>query len=112
MSSNARSANSSWASTHLRISCPFPATNPGTLDVYGAFGALDRIDSGRGRSLDVEVRVGDYKFDNTGSSSSLFYNPYEVFSESGMALDNDYDSIRRTLWLLSDGRYKRATEDL
>ncbi len=82
------------------------------IDIYGAFGALDRIDSGRGRSLDVEVRVGDYKFDNSGSSSSMFYNPYEVYSESGMALDDDYDSIRRTLWLLSDGRYKRAIEDL
>lgn len=82
------------------------------VDVYGAFGALDRIDSGRGRSLDVEVRVGDYKFDNSGTSGSQFFNPYEAYSESGMALDNDYDSIRRTLWLMSDSRYKRAIEEL
>jgi len=82
------------------------------VDVYGAFGALDRIDSGRGRSLEVEVRVGDYKFDNSGSSGSAFFNPYEAYSESGMALDDDYDSIRRTLWLMSDSKYKRAIEEL
>ncbi len=83
------------------------------VDVYGAFGALDRIDNGRGRNLTVDVRVGDYKFDNSGSSSSLFYNPYDLYSsDNSMAIDDDYDSIRRSLWLLSDSRYKRAIEDL
>ncbi|MCC7529663.1 MAG: hypothetical protein IT342_14150 [Candidatus Melainabacteria bacterium] len=83
------------------------------LNVYGAFGALDRIDTGRGRSLAVEVRVGDYKFDNTGSGSSMFYSPYETYSsDTSMAIDDDYDSLRRSLWLLSDSRYKRAIEDL
>lgn len=83
------------------------------VDVFGAFGALDRIDNGRMRNLDVEVRVGDYKFDNSGSSGSIFYNPYNVYgNDTGMPIDNDYDSIRRALWLLCDSRYKRAIEDL
>ncbi|HIA54543.1 MAG TPA: hypothetical protein EYN91_21075 [Candidatus Melainabacteria bacterium] len=83
------------------------------INVYGAFGALDRIDKGRGRSLSVDVRVGDYKFDNSGSASTFFYNPYEVYStDTTMALENDYDSIRRALWLLCDRRYKRAIEEL
>ncbi len=91
----------------------FSGTQSKYIDVFGAFGALDRIDNGRMRSLDVEVRVGDYKFDNSGSSSSIFYSPYYVYgNDTGMAIDNDYDSIRRSLWLLSDSRYKRAIEDL
>lgn len=81
--------------------------------IYGAFGALDRVNRGRGRSLSVDVRVGDYKFDNTGSSSSVFYNPYEAYgTDTSMAIEDDYDSIRRALWLLCDRRYKRAIEDL
>jgi len=83
------------------------------VNIYGAFGALDRIDSGRGRSLGVDLRVGDYKFDSSGSSNSYFSSPYDAYyGDRMMALDDDYDSLRRALWLQCDGKYKRAIEDL
>lgn len=83
------------------------------INVYGAFGALDRTSRSKGRNLSVDVRVGDYKFDNSGSSSSYFSNPYEAYyGDRMMALDDDYDSIRRALWLQCDTKYKRAIESL
>lgn len=83
------------------------------INVYGAFGALDRTDRSNGRNLSVDVRVGDYKFDNSGSSGSFYSSPYDAYyGDRMMALDDDYDSIRRALWLQSDSKYKRAIEDL
>lgn len=83
------------------------------INVYGAFGALDRTDRSNGRNLSVDVRVGDYKFDSSGSSGSYFSSPYDAYyGDRMMSLDDDYDSIRRALWLQCDSKYKRAIEDL
>jgi hypothetical protein len=74
---------------------------------------LDDLSS-RSRSLRVEVRVGDYNFD-----SSLFNAPgrggggsnlLPLFSDGTFVvpLDDDYDSVRREIWLATDAAYKRA----
>lgn len=63
------------------------------------------------RSLRVEVRVGDYGFDN-----SLFNAPdrgtgviqLQADGSTVAPLDNDYDAIRRQLWVATDAAYKRA----
>src|SRR6185503_8776554 len=66
----------------------------------------------RSRQGWVEVRVGDYQFDNTADdSASGEYNAateelYEPPSE--MTVDDDPDALRATLWLLTDARYKAA----
>lgn len=57
------------------------------------------------RPATIRVRVGDYKFDNSDA----------VFSgqlRSGMLpLDDDYFTLRTSLWLTTDKVYKRATEE-
>jgi hypothetical protein len=63
------------------------------------------------RGLRVEVRVGDYHFD-----SSLFNAPDRGTGVIQLApdgstvapLDDDYDALRRQLWLATDAAYKRA----
>lgn len=81
------------------------------VNVFGAFGALDRFDESDGRNVEVDLRVGDYKFDNSGSRG--FYSDFFEFAHwRSFAMDDDYDAIRRALWLTCDGRYKRAIEDL
>ena len=61
------------------------------------------------RTLQVEVRVGDYAFDSSrfvtqdrgaGVVSSL--------SDLTVPLDDNYDAIRRQIWLTTDAAYKRA----
>ena len=63
----------------------------------------------RSRTLEVQVRVGDYMFD-----SSRFVTQdrggglVQSQSELPASLDNNYDAIRRQLWLTTDAAYKRA----
>ena len=61
------------------------------------------------RSPRVQVRVGDYKFDNTNYVGSGFNyaGGYEV---DRLPLEDDYDLLRRYLWLAIDRSYKSAVE--
>ena len=79
--------------------------------VTGRLGALLEDLNGRSRTLRVGVRVGDYSFD-----SSLFTAPgagggviaLSADGSTSAALDDDYDAIRRQIWLATDAAYKRA----
>jgi TldD protein len=77
-------------------------------DVSGRLGAIVENPPRRTRTLRVEVRVGDYTFD-----SSRFV--VQGFGGGGMggetviaSLDDDYDAMRREIWLTTDAVYKRA----
>ena len=80
--------------------------------VSARLGAAVDDTSWRERSLRVNVRVGDYDFD-----SSLFNAPggggggvVSLSSDGtiGAPLDEDYDAMRRQIWLATDAAYKRA----
>jgi TldD protein len=54
----------------------------------------------------LEVRVGDYKFDNTNSI-------YSGFARTGLLpIDDDYSVFRTNFWLATDGMYKAASEQM
>lgn len=79
------------------------------------FGSLIDSSDSRTRFLTVSVRVGDYSLDN----SNFFSMPYggtgvaRMFASTvQMPIDNDYDELRRQIWLATDGAYKKALEDL
>ena len=87
------------------------------LDVDGSRGALVSSVAGRNRRLAVELRVGDYTFDNTnflgmpGDMADLMMDE----REEGVAetpLDDDYLALRRQLWLATDQSYKFAIANL
>ncbi len=66
-------------------------------------------------TLDVQVRVGDYKFDNTnffdvGLSFFGSTDDEERFTRRQVAGEPDYKSLRRDLWLATDAAYKRSAE--
>ncbi|HUB81715.1 MAG TPA: metallopeptidase TldD-related protein [Bryobacteraceae bacterium] len=85
-----------------------------TCNVNASFGALNNTGSSRSRRLSVEVRVGDYKFDNSGFLSFSFDGGTSMFMGLGgteLTLDDDYKEIRRQIWLATDGAYKRAVEN-
>lgn len=91
------------------------------LEVHEAsatLGSLVRSDAARDRRLTVELRVGDYTFDN----SNFFGMPTGGFGDMGgfswlgdpgaLPLDDDYRELRRQLWLYTDLEYKGAIEQL
>ena len=78
--------------------------------VTARHGALVEDLNGRSRTLRVGVRVGDYGFD-----SSLFIAPagggvvaLQADGSISAPLDDDYDAMRRQIWLATDTAYKRA----
>ena len=75
--------------------------------VSARFGALDRSSPSRRRSLSVELRVGSPEFDNTN-----FLGSYGTGGAATLPLDDDYDAVRRRIWLATDSAYKSAQRKL
>ncbi|MGH7675170.1 MAG: metallopeptidase TldD-related protein, partial [Gemmatimonadales bacterium] len=84
-------------------------------EVSASLGSLLSSEEIRLRRLTVELRVGDYAFDNT-NFFGMPGGPSGVLRGFGGAvslpLDDDYREVRRQLWLATDAAYKAAVEDL
>jgi len=74
--------------------------------IEGKYGAIVFSDKSRIRRLFVDVRVGDYHFDNSMRGSSGGGVPFD--GASSVPLDNDPDAIRTALWQVTDYAYKEA----
>src|SRR5450432_2540168 len=68
----------------------------------------------RGRQLSVEVRVGDYARDNTNFYAFRLQasGVVRIMAGDGLSVpvDDNYDEIRRQLWLATDSAYKQALD--
>jgi predicted Zn-dependent protease len=83
--------------------------------VAACFGALNNGGSSRSRMLHVEVRVGDYKLDNSHFFSFNMSQGTSMQVYNGMMvlpLEDDYKEVRRQIWLATDSVYKKAVEDI
>lgn len=81
-----------------------------SLNLDAVFGGLKERRQNRQRYLKVQVRVGDYQLDNTGfvgRGGMGFRQGFQV-----VALEDDYDALRRSVWLATDQAYKDALENL
>lgn len=84
-------------------------------DVKASLGSLQETGSTKTARISVDVRVGDYKFDNTNFfdfSLSFFGSgdDEESFSNRRIPIEPDYNTIRRELWLATDAAYKQSAE--
>jgi TldD protein len=61
----------------------------------------------RFRAPDCDVRVGDYKFDNSNFPAGFGGSRYDL---QRFPLENSYPLLRRYFWLLTDSSYKAAVE--
>jgi TldD protein len=85
-----------------------------SAEITASLGALQYSSTDRQRILDIEVRVGDYNFDNThqirgqrgGGGEQQLSRPGSIL----MPLDDDVDAIKSVIWLETDRRYKAAVE--
>jgi len=82
-----------------------------SLDTSATFGALISGGLARARYLLVQVRVGDYQSDN---SNFMTYPPQAngLTETVLLPLDDDYQELRRQIWLTTDTAYKAALEML
>ncbi|HVH09720.1 MAG TPA: metallopeptidase TldD-related protein [Gemmatimonadales bacterium] len=84
-------------------------------DAAASLGSLVRGVDSHTRTLAVELRVGDYDFDNTnflGEPGPAWSMLAGLRGGATLPLDDQYREIRRELWLATDGAYKRAVEQL
>lgn len=80
-------------------------------DVYvftasASLGGLLSSGDSRVRLASIQVRLGDYKFDNMNGAFS------GALRSVPLPLEDDYNALRTTLWLAADQIYKRSTEEL
>src|ERR1041385_892437 len=80
--------------------------------VSATLGSITQSNPLRTRIIGVEVRVGDYAFDNTNYVSA------QSFGGGGMSagvvqgpIDDDYQQVRRQLWIATDAQYKHVAEE-
>lgn len=90
----------------------YEVSDLGSLSVEANLGALRSNNSSRGRYLDIEVRIGDYGFDNThqirggrGAVSAAGYS-----DPVAMPIEDNIDALKSVIWLETDRRYRAAVE--
>jgi TldD protein len=88
----------------------YDITETKNVMITASYGSLRRSSKEHRRLLDVEVRVGDYKLDNTHRLRGVydFSFPFPV----PISLEDDMDAIKSALWLETDKKYKAAMERL
>ncbi len=74
--------------------------------IKGKYGAIASSENDRIRRLFVDVRVGNYDFDNSIKGRSGGGVPFHGASD--VPVDNDPDAIRAALWQATDLAYKGA----
>jgi hypothetical protein len=82
-----------------------------TMEVAATLGALVRSDEDRFRSHNVRVMVGDYhrtdeNFVDIGGGMSQTM----LQGATALPIEDDYNGIRRALWIATDNVYKSASE--
>jgi TldD protein len=76
------------------------------VNTVASFGQLVDSDARPVRSLDIDLRVGDPTFDNSNTADKPRSRSLTL------TRDDDYDAVRRDLWLATDEYYKQAVETL
>lgn len=89
------------------------------VNIEADLGALTGSSRKRSRPLTVEVRIGDYKIDNSKAEKERYafdIDIGDVIAERMLErccapLDDDPDKLRHLLWLATDMKYKKAIYD-
>ena len=79
--------------------------------IRGKYGAIATDDTTRQRTAYVEVRVGDYAFDNKANVEGESFRLTEYQADRQVPIDANDHALRGTLWLLTDEAYKKAVSD-
>ena len=84
----------------------FSSDDVNIFTASASLGGLLGSGDSRVRVASIQVRLGDYKFDNMNCAFS------GALRTVALPLEDDYNAVRTTLWLGADAIYKRATEEL
>ncbi len=74
--------------------------------IMAKFGSLILSENSKTRELFVDVRVGDYQFDNSVNGKSGSSSSYK--RSTLLPIENDIDAIRAIIWQITDDTYKKS----
>src|SRR5512146_2096137 len=74
----------------------YEVTDNHAIQIRASFGALMSSDDERTRVLDIDLRVGDYKLDNTHPMADAGRGPGA--GQVQMPIDDGPDALRNALW--------------
>jgi predicted Zn-dependent protease len=80
-------------------------------ELAGRYGAIFEDSTRRDRNLYVDLRVGSYELDSSGTDDTALALGMEGpswYAPKDAPLDGDVDALRTALWLATDERYKEA----
>ncbi len=90
----------------------YEITETHLIRIGASFGALSYNNERRSRLLDIDLRVGDYAFDNTHQVRGSITSRSDRYSRIAIPIEDDVDAVRAVLWYHTDKKYKRAIEQL
>jgi predicted Zn-dependent protease len=103
----ARSKNLNISGVEAPYFIQYTIDDADAFTVSANLGGVVRRQRARARVPDIDVRVGDYKFDNTNFGG--FGGPRMA---DGFPVEDSYAVVRRYFWLQTDIAYKAAVEAL
>jgi TldD protein len=92
----------------------YEATEDDVVSLHASLGALYRSDDYHTRQLDVDVRVGEPKLDNTHPLPPERFPRFELdfFRGVELPIDDDPVAIRAIAWKETETHYRNAVEQL
>lgn len=74
-------------------------------------GGLVSSTKNRYRTLDVQVRVGNYELDNTRKVPGDFFSQFSPFrTPAALPIEDDVDALRLAIWPATNNAYQQAAE--
>jgi TldD protein len=92
----------------------YEITDDQVVEIDARFGELISSVRSRNRQLDINLRVGDYRLDNTHLISTGFpeFNFFERMGFIQAPLEDSPEALRSIIWYNTDRKYKAAVEQL
>ncbi len=88
----------------------YEVTETDMRNLSASYGAINNDDHTRSRILDIDLRVGDYRMDNTREIRGSYDYGRFGFNITQLPLEDDDKAIRTAIWEATDGEYKSALE--
>jgi predicted Zn-dependent protease len=92
----------------------YEITDDQVVEVNASFGQITSSVRSRNRQLDIDLRVGEYRLDNTHLIATGFpeFNFFERMGFIAVPLEDNPEALRSIIWYNTDRKYKAAVEQL
>lgn len=88
----------------------YTITDQYRLDIQASYGSLINSNEDHKRVHSVRLMVGDYQLNDENFQDNSGGFLFSSGPDNSLPLDDDYNGIRRSLWLATDDLYKQANE--